>query len=90
MNAIQSLPDQQKAEFMQHIETAQLQDSLKLYNRVVEQCFDNCVSSFRSKKLEDKESSCISKCAEKFIKHTQRVGVRFAEAQAAMAQGQQP
>ena len=89
MDALNSLPEHQKAEFMQTLEERQLQDSFRLYNRVVEACFSECVGSFRSKKLDDKEGNCISKCAEKFLKHSQRVGERFAEAQAAMAQEMQ-
>lgn len=89
MEAVQHLPEHQKAEFMRHIEEMQLQDSLRMYNRVVEACFNDCVSAFRSKKLDDKESKCALVCAEKFIKHSQRTGVRFAEAQQAMASEQQ-
>jgi import inner membrane translocase subunit TIM9 len=54
-----------------------------MYNRVVERCFADCVTSFRSKNLDDKESNCVNTCAEKFLKHTQRVGRRFAEHQQA-------
>lgn len=88
MDSIQSLPEHQKAEFMRHVEEKQLQDSLQMYNRVVEACFNDCVSSFRSKKLEDKEKNCVLKCSEKYVKHTQRAGVRFAENQASMVQPQ--
>ena len=86
MDAVQSLPPNERAEFMRHIEELQLQDSLRMYNRVVEACFNDCVSSFRSKKLDEKEKKCAINCAEKFIKHSQRTGLRFAEAQQAMAQ----
>ena len=44
--------------------------------------------SFRSKALDKKEDECICRCAEKYIKLTQRVGFRFAEHQA--AQGAAP
>lgn len=37
--------------------------------------------SFRSKKLDDGETKCINVCAEKFIKLTSRVGLRFQDVQ---------
>ncbi|ETV91836.1 hypothetical protein H310_13665 [Aphanomyces invadans] len=88
MNAAASLPPHQQQELMKHFEQKQLEESLMLYNRVVATCFNECVQSFRSKKLEDKEENCMNLCAEKFLKHTQRVGVRFAEAQQAAMDGQ--
>lgn len=36
---------------------------------------------FKSKKLDDGESKCISVCAEKFIKLTSRVALRFQDIQ---------
>jgi len=89
MNSAGNLPAHEQQQLMSHFEELQLANSLALYNQVVETCFTECVHGFRSKKLDDKEEGCISKCAEKFLKHSQRVGVRFAEAQAAMAQQQQ-
>lgn len=59
----------------------------RMYNHLVESCFDKCVAvgwngSFSSKQLEDTEAKCVSQCAEKFMKLTQRAGFRFAEFQA--------
>eukprot|EP00937_MAST-01D_sp_MAST-1D-sp2_P007100 g7100.t1 len=89
MQSLQNLPQSQQAEFMQSMELMQMQDSLRLYNRIVERCVCECVtSSMRTKKLDTKEKECISNCATKFVKNTQRVGRRFAEAQAAQAQAQ--
>ena len=42
--------------------------------------------TFKSKSLDTKEDECICKCAEKYIKLTQRVGFRFAEHQASQGQ----
>lgn len=53
-----------------------------MYNTLTERCFTTCVSSFRSKTLDKSETSCIANCAERYIKMTQRVGLRFAEDQA--------
>lgn len=53
-----------------------------MYNTLVERCFGTCVYSFRSKSLDKKETTCVENCAERYIKMTQRVGLRFAEHQA--------
>ncbi|KAK6926972.1 Tim10-like [Dillenia turbinata] len=53
--------------------------SLRMYNSLVERCFTNCVESFRRKTLDKQEETCVRLCAEKFLKHSMRVGMRFAE-----------
>ncbi|MCL7051941.1 hypothetical protein MKW94_019360 [Papaver nudicaule] len=52
---------------------------LRMYNSLVERCFVDCVDTFRRKSLDKQEESCIRRCAEKFLKHSMRVGMRFAE-----------
>lgn len=59
-----------------------------MYNNLVYKCFDNCVTGFRSKTLDKGETACVEQCASRYIKLTQRVGLRFAEHQA-MQQTQQ-
>jgi import inner membrane translocase subunit TIM9 len=53
-----------------------------MYNTLVERCFDTCVTSFRSKAMDKYEITCTEQCASRYIKLTQRVGLRFAEHQA--------
>jgi import inner membrane translocase subunit TIM9 len=53
-----------------------------MYNNLVERCFDGCVSSFRSKTLDKSETGCVENCGARYVKMTQRVGLRFAEHQA--------
>lgn len=53
--------------------------SLKMYNSLVERCFNDCVDSFTRKSLQKQEETCVMRCAEKFMKHSMRVGMRFAE-----------
>ena len=53
-----------------------------MYNSLVERCFDGCVTSFRSKTMDKSESVCVENCAARYVKMTQRVGLRFAEHQA--------
>lgn len=59
-----------------------LQYIISMYNNVVSRCFDGCVSGFRSKSLDKSEVKCVEQCAGRYIKMTQRVGLRFAEHQA--------
>lgn len=50
-----------------------------MYSTLTQNCFSDCVQDFTSSKLSNKESECIAKCADKFLKHSERVGQRFAE-----------
>eukprot|EP00850_Spirogloea_muscicola_P018353 SM000167S02966 [mRNA] locus=s167:244631:244810:+ [translate_table: standard] len=56
-----------------------------MYNSLVERCFGACVESFRRKALDKAEETCTRRCAEKFLKHTARVSMRFAELNAGAA-----
>jgi len=79
----------EQAHMTKIIEKRQMQDFLKMYSNLVEKCFNSCCNDFTSKALSSKEEACIMNCAEKFIKHSERVGARFAESNAeAMAAAQ--
>mmetsp|Transcript_21763 Transcript_21763/g.50215 ORF Transcript_21763/g.50215 Transcript_21763/m.50215 type:complete len:99 (-) Transcript_21763:258-554(-) len=82
MEGVQNLPPHQQKAFMQKLEQMQLKDSLTMYNNLVERCFDPCVSNFRSKVVDKSEKACMENCASRYVKMTQRVGLRFAEHQA--------
>ncbi|KAF8158354.1 Tim10/DDP family zinc finger protein [Crassisporium funariophilum] len=69
----------EQAHMTKVIEKRQMQDFLKMYSNLVEKCFNTCCNDFTSKALSTKEESCIMNCTEKFIKHSERVGARFAE-----------
>lgn len=56
-----------------------LRCSLRMYNSLVEKCFNDCVDTFKHKSLQKQEETCVRRCAEKFLKHSMRVGMRFAE-----------
>ncbi|CAK0779042.1 protein transporter tim9 [Coccomyxa viridis] len=79
MEGLEGLPDSQKQDLMQKIEEMQVRDSLRMYNSLVQKCFTDCVESFRRKDLDSAEEKCVQKCCEKFMKHSARVGMRFAE-----------
>uniref|UniRef100_A0A7S2HI50 Mitochondrial import inner membrane translocase subunit n=1 Tax=Helicotheca tamesis TaxID=374047 RepID=A0A7S2HI50_9STRA len=82
MESVQNLPPHVQQEFMKKLEQMQMKDSLTMYNNLVERCFTTCVNSYRSKTLDKWETSCVENCASRYIKMTQRVGLRFAEHQA--------
>ncbi|BGP56973.1 protein transporter tim9 [Rhodotorula sphaerocarpa] len=62
----------------------QMKDFMSLYSNLVERCFLSCCQDFTSKALSSKEESCVMNCADKFLKHSERVGLRFSEQNAEM------
>lgn len=65
-------------------------DGLQMYSNLVQQCFDSCVNGFESKSLTSREEGCVMRCVDKHMKASQRLGDRFQEQNAAMAQGGLP
>jgi import inner membrane translocase subunit TIM9 len=57
-----------------------------MYSNLVQRCFNDCVTDFTSKTLGSKEEGCVMRCVDKFLKSSERLGERFAEQNAAMAQ----
>mmetsp|Transcript_49749 Transcript_49749/g.59860 ORF Transcript_49749/g.59860 Transcript_49749/m.59860 type:complete len:98 (-) Transcript_49749:378-671(-) len=82
MESVQNLPPHQQQEFMTKLEQMQMKDSLVMYTNLVHRCFGTCITSFRSKSLDKSESACVENCSARYVKMTQRVGLRFAEQQA--------
>ncbi|KAI3777460.1 hypothetical protein L1987_04194 [Smallanthus sonchifolius] len=74
-----TLPPEDQARMSTMIDQLQIRDSLRMYNTLVERCFTDCVDTFRRKTLDKQEETCVKRCAEKFLKHSMRVGLRFAE-----------
>jgi len=81
-----SLSPAESAQMQRIIERKQMQDFMKLYSGLVERCFNSCVNDFTSKALSGKEETCVNNCTDKFFKHSERVGARFAEHNAEMMQ----
>ncbi|XP_024363320.1 mitochondrial import inner membrane translocase subunit Tim9 [Physcomitrium patens] len=75
----EALPEEDKHRMSFMIDQLQVRDSLKMYNSLVERCFCHCVESFRRKTLDKQEETCVKRCAEKYLKHSMRVSMRFAE-----------
>lgn len=73
----------------EHLEEMRITQTIAYFSRTVELCFTECVHSFRSKKLDDKESNCVNTCAEKFLRHTMRSSIRLQESYAEVLEQQQ-
>ncbi len=58
--------------------------SYKIFYHILK--FNKYIKGFKTKQLDGKETECVTKCSEKFMKVTQRVGTRFAEYQAIKGQ----
>ncbi|EJD54522.1 hypothetical protein AURDEDRAFT_132984 [Auricularia subglabra TFB-10046 SS5] len=69
----------EQAQLQKVIEKKQMTDFIKMYSGIVERCFMSCCNDFTSKTLTSKEETCVQNCADKFLKHAERVGARFAE-----------
>ncbi|ODV82567.1 hypothetical protein CANARDRAFT_204922 [[Candida] arabinofermentans NRRL YB-2248] len=69
----------EQQEFQKIVEQKQMNDFMRLYTNLVDRCFNDCVNDFTSSKLSGREETCLNKCAEKFLKHSERVGSRFQE-----------
>lgn len=83
------LNPKEQQQFQQLVEQKQMKDFMRLYSNLVERCFTDCINDFTSEKLSSKEESCVLKCSEKFLKHSERVGLRFQEQNAALTQQMQ-
>lgn len=77
----------EQQEFQALVEQKQMKDFMRLYLNLVQRCFTDCVNDFTSDKLTAREESCVLKCSEKFLKHSERVGQRFQEQNEKLSQG---
>eukprot|EP00249_Psilotum_nudum_P008026 c20994_g2_i2 orf=257-535(+) len=79
MADLDNLPEEDRQKMVGMIDQLQVRDSLRMYNALVERCFNQCVESFRRRTLDKQEETCVHRCAEKYLKHSMRVSMRFAE-----------
>ena len=73
----------------QQATTMQTEEAIRQTFKINERCFHDCVSSSRTKKLSAKEKTCMTNCAGKFHKYSQRVVMRFTEASEGLAEQMQ-
>ncbi|CAF0769406.1 unnamed protein product [Didymodactylos carnosus] len=65
-----------------------LREYCREYNRISEQCFNDCINDFTGRAVSAGEESCIRTCLDKFIKVNQRIAQRFQEQQILMNENQ--
>lgn len=64
---------------LKELNSMQMMESIQTYNGLVDRCFNECISTFRSKTLDSQETDCVKKCVGKSMEYSQRVGKRFGE-----------
>ncbi|MES1902787.1 MAG: protein transporter tim9 [Paramarteilia canceri] len=51
----------------------------RAYTQLTDNCFQRCVHSMYDSQLSNSEKNCISSCADKIVKASQRMMIRFHE-----------
>ena len=67
MGSMEHASEADRQATMAKLEEMQVKDMLRMFNGLVERCFSECVSSFRSKALTGPEETCVNACAEKYL-----------------------
>lgn len=57
----------------------QFKDFIMNYNRLSQQCFDDCIFDFTTRNVSSKEETCANNCFDKYLKMNQRISQRFQE-----------
>ncbi|KAK4635514.1 Mitochondrial import inner membrane translocase subunit tim9 [Fulvia fulva] len=86
MSGMDMLNAAEQRELQGRMERKQMKDFMNMYSNLVQRCFNDCVSDFTSKSLLGKEEACVMRCVDKFLKSSERLGERFQEQNAQMAQ----
>ncbi|KAF1821189.1 putative mitochondrial intermembrane space translocase subunit Tim9 [Dissoconium aciculare CBS 342.82] len=86
MSGMEMLNSAEQRELQSRMERKQVKDFMNLYSNLVQRCFNDCVTDFTSKSLMSKEEGCVLRCVDKFMKASERLGERFQEQNAQMAQ----
>ncbi|PVV01345.1 hypothetical protein BB560_004238 [Smittium megazygosporum] len=81
-------PSLQEQQMQAMMEQRQMKDFMKMYVKLVNNCFDDCINGFEEKNLTDNEIACTRKCTQKFMKVNERVGARFSEEHQKMLESQ--
>jgi import inner membrane translocase subunit TIM9 len=72
------------------MQKTQQKEFMKMFFRVTADCFDTCITDFSSKALSPRDvaryhskltakEGCIARCTDKFMKSSERIGLRFSE-----------
>ncbi|KAF2838211.1 mitochondrial import inner membrane translocase subunit tim9 [Patellaria atrata CBS 101060] len=83
---MEGLNAQEQRELQSRMEKKQMKEFMTMYSNMVQHCFDDCINDFTSKTLGSREEGCVMRCIDKRMKGSERIGNRFQEQNAAMAQ----
>ncbi|CAI8012814.1 Mitochondrial import inner membrane translocase subunit Tim9 [Geodia barretti] len=72
---MENLTPQQRAQ----LEVNQFKDFIATYNHVTQNCFEDCVRDFTSRRVTKEEIACCDHCVDKYVKMTQRLSLRLQE-----------
>eukprot|EP01083_Nonionella_stella_P163445 537972_1 len=73
-------PNEKAMETILHsLSEMQIREEQRNFNDLSNDCFDKCITSFRSRNLSNEESRCIQSCADKFLNFHRRATTRFME-----------
>lgn len=82
----QRLAEQRAAEMYM---VAQMREQITFVSTVTERCFQDCVTSFRSKDLTPQEETCVKRCTDKYVTFYMMAAQNYAaEMQESMSQMQ--
>ncbi|VWU49728.1 mitochondrial import inner membrane translocase subunit TIM9, putative [Hepatocystis sp. ex Piliocolobus tephrosceles] len=76
---LSSFSKSDREKIMRKINKAEYEDTMNTYNSIVERCFNECISSFRSKELDTYENNCILNCVKKYSLFSQRISMKFTQ-----------
>ncbi|KAF4308136.1 protein transporter tim9 [Botryosphaeria dothidea] len=76
----------EQRELQSRMERKQMKEFMTMYSNLVQRCFDDCITDFSTKSLGSREEGCVMRCVDKILKGSERLGNRFQEQNAAMAQ----
>ncbi|CZT02432.1 related to translocase of inner membrane [Rhynchosporium graminicola] len=73
-----------RREFQSRMERKQMKEFMGMFSNLVTHCFDSCIDDFTTKSLIQRETGCVTRCVQKFMAGSERIGQRFQEQQAQM------
>jgi len=80
----------EQREFQSRMERKQMKEFMGMFSGLVDRCFDHCIDDFTTKSLITRETGCVSRCVQKFMAGSERIGQRFGEQQAQMMNNPPP
>lgn len=81
MQGMEKMPQRDQSAALEQLNEMQMAESMNTFNGLVERCFNECMTSFRTKSLDAPKEQCVQRCVQKTMAFSQRVALRFQEKQ---------